>query len=79
VYSNADGNVWSYIDTGVVRVFERDGELYVSLSGRSVNVGPDDTGWVGHWELNTVTDEVWRAGLGVGDIDQLGCGVLASG
>lgn len=77
-YANAEGKVWTYIDTGVRRVFERDGELYVSLSGRSVNVGPDGTGWVGHWQLNTVTNEVWRAGLGVGEIDHLACGVLGS-
>lgn len=77
-YSDADGNTWSYIDTGVIRTFERDGDVYVSLSGRSVNVGPGDTGWVGHWELNTFTNEVSRAGLGVGDVDQLACSVLGS-
>ena len=77
-YSDVEGKVWTYIDTGVIRVFERDGELHVSLSGRSANVGPDGTGWIGHWELNTVTDEGWRAGLGVGEIDQLACSVLAS-
>ena len=78
VYSNADGGTWTYIDTGLIRTFERDGVLYVSLSGRSTNVGPDGTGWVGRWELNLLTNEVWRAGLGVGDIDQLACGALAS-
>ena len=40
VYSNADGQSWTYIDTGLVRFFERDGVPYNSLSGRSVNVGP---------------------------------------
>jgi hypothetical protein len=78
MYSDAEGNVWTYIDTGLIRTFERDGALYVSLSGRSTNVGPDGTGWVGHWELNTLTNEVWRAGLGVGEIDQLACNALGS-
>jgi hypothetical protein len=78
MYSNAAGSVWSYVDTGFIRTFERAGDLYVSLSGRSVNVGPDGTGWVGHWEINTSTNEVWRAGLGVGDIDQLACSVFGS-
>jgi hypothetical protein len=75
-YSNADGNTWMYIDTGVVRTFERDGDVYVSLSGRSVNVGPGDTGWIGHWELNTFTSEVTSAGLGAGDVDQIACSLL---
>jgi hypothetical protein len=78
VYSNAEGKVWTYIDTGVIRTFERDGDTYVSLSGHSVNVGPDGTGWYGHFVANQLTGEVWRAGLGVGDIDQLACSVLAS-
>jgi hypothetical protein len=77
VYSNSAGNVWTYVDTGVIRLYERHGELYVSLSGHSVNVGPDGTGWIGHWVANQNTAEVWRAGLGVGDIDQLACSVLA--
>jgi len=78
VYSDAEGNTWTYIDTGLIRTFERDGVLYVSLSGRSTNVGPDGTGWVGHWQLNTSNDDVWRAGLAVGGIDQLACGNLGS-
>jgi hypothetical protein len=77
-YSSADGKVWSFIDTGLVRTFERDGDLYVSLSGRSTNVGPGDTSWVGHWELTTVTSDVLSVGVGFGDIDQLACNVLAS-
>ena len=78
VYSNTEGNVWTYIDTGLIRTFQRDGQLYVSLSGRSTDVGPGDTGWVGHWELNTVTNEVSRVGVGVGEIDQLACNMLAA-
>jgi hypothetical protein len=77
VYSNAEGNTWTYIDTGLVQFFERDGDLYVSLSGRSTNVGPDGTGWVGHWEQNTSNNDVWRAGLAVGYVDQLACTALA--
>ena len=77
VYSNADGDSWTYIDTGLIRFFERDGVLYGSLSGRSTNVGPDGTGWIGHWELNTETNEVSRAGRGVGYIDELACSMLA--
>jgi hypothetical protein len=76
VYSNAAGDTWSYIDTGLIRAFERDGVLYFSLSGRSTDVGPDGTGWVGHWELNTSTNEVSRVGLGVGYVDQLACSAL---
>ena len=77
VYENAEGESWSYIDTGLVRTFERDGALYISLSGRSINVGPDETAWIGHWQLNTVTEEVWRAGFGPGaTIDQLACDML---
>jgi len=72
-YSNAGGAVWQYVDTGLIRTFVRDGDLYISLSGRSINVGPDETGWIGHWELNTVTEEVSRAGLGLGPIDGLAC------
>jgi hypothetical protein len=78
VYSNADGASWRYIDTGLIRTFERDGITYISLSGRSTNVGPDNTGWIGHWELDTVTNEVSRVGVGVGEIDQLACNMLAS-
>jgi hypothetical protein len=78
VYSNAAGNEWTYIDTGLIRTFERNGDPYVSLSGRSTNVGPDGTGWVGHWQLNLSTGDVLRAGLGVGGIDQLACASLTS-
>ena len=78
VYSNAAGNTWTYIDTGLIRFFERAGVLYVSLSGRSTDVGPDGTGWVGHWELNTSNNDVWRAGLAVGDVDQLACTALGA-
>ena len=77
VYSNADGESWTYIDTGLVRYFELNGVLYGSLSGRSVNVGPDNTGWVGHWVINTETNEVSRVGRGVGYIDELACSMLA--
>jgi hypothetical protein len=76
-YSNAEGKVWKYIDTGLVRTFERDGVQYVSLSGHSVNVGPGETGWYGRWVFNQLTDEVWRAGHGVGNVDQRACGMLA--
>jgi len=78
VYSNTDGEVWTYIDTGVIRTFERDGDVFVFLSGHSVNVGPDATGWIGHWLTNNTTAEVWRAGLGLGSIDQVACRLLAS-
>ena len=76
MYSNADGETWTYIDTGVIRFFERDGQLYGFLSGRSTNVGPDSSGWIGHWVLNTETDDVSRAGRGVGYIDELACSML---
>jgi hypothetical protein len=79
VYTNSSGERWTYMDTGLVRTFERDGALWVSLSGRSINVGPNNTGWVGHWELNTSTGEVVRVGLGVGDVDQRACSMLAAG
>jgi hypothetical protein len=76
-YSNAAGTTWTYMDTGLVRVFERDGVVFVSLSGRSINVGPNDTSWAGHWELNTDTGDVVRVGTGFGDLDQRACSVLA--
>ena len=76
VYSNADGESWTYIDTGLVRFFERDGVPYNTLSGRSVNVGPDDSSWIGHWVLNMETDEASRAGRGLGYIDELACSML---
>ena len=76
VYSNADGESWTYIDTGLVRFFERDGVPYNTLSGRSVNVGPDDSSWIGHWVLNMDTDEASRAGRGLGYIDELACSML---
>jgi hypothetical protein len=77
VYSNADGESWTYIDTGRVRFFERDGVPYNTLSGRSVNVGPDESSWIGHWVLNMETDEASRAGRGLGYIDELACRMLA--
>ena len=76
VYSNADGETWTYIDTGLVRFFERDGVLYGSLSGRSTNVGPGMSSWIGHWELNIASDEASRAGRGLGYIDELACSML---
>jgi hypothetical protein len=76
VYSNAAGDTWTYMDTGLVRVFERDGVLFASLSGRSINVGPNNTSWVGHWELNIDTGEVVRVGTGFGDLDQRACSAL---
>lgn len=76
VYSNADGESWTYIDTGNVRFIERDGVPYNTLSGRSINVGPDDSSWIGHWVLNMETDEASRAGRGLGYIDELACSML---
>jgi hypothetical protein len=76
VYSNADGESWTYIDTGLIRVFERDGVLFNSLSGRSINVGPDDSSWIGHWVLNMETNEASRAGHGLGYIFELACSML---
>ena len=76
VYSNDDGESWTYIDTGIIRYFERDGVLINSLSGRSTNVGPDNSSWIGHWVLNTETNEVSRAGRGLGYIDELACSML---
>jgi hypothetical protein len=78
VYSNDAGETWTYVDTGVIRLYERGGELYVSLSGHSVNVGPDGTGWIGHFVANQQTGAVWRAGLGIGAIEELACSALAS-
>ena len=76
VYSNADGETWTYIDTGLVRFIERDGVPYNTLSGRSINVGPDDSSWIGHWVLNMETDEASRAGRGLGYVDELACSML---
>ena len=76
VYSNADGESWTYIDTGNVRFIERDGVPYNTLSGRSTNVGPDNSSWIGHWVLNMDTDEASRAGRGLGYIDELACSML---
>jgi hypothetical protein len=76
VFSNADGESWTYIDTGRVRTFERGGVIYGSLSGRSVNVGPDQSSWIGHWVLNTETGEESRAGHGLGYIEEIACSRL---
>ena len=76
VYSNADGETWTYIDTGLVRFIEREGVPYSTLSGRSINVGPDNSSWIGHWVLNMETDEASRAGRGLGYIDELACSML---
>ncbi len=76
VFSNADGDTWTYIDTGRVRFFERGGVLYGSLSGRSVNVGPDQSSWIGHWVLNMETGEESRVGRGLGYIEDLACSML---
>ena len=59
-----------------VRFIERDGVPYNTLSGRSINVGPDDSSWIGHWVLNMETDEASRAGRGLGYIDELACSML---
>ena len=76
VFSNADGASWTYIDTGRVRFFERNGVPYGSLSGRSVNVGPDQSSWIGHWVLNMDTGEESRVGRGLGYIEDLACSML---
>ena len=76
VYSNAEGETWTYIDTGRVRFFERGGVLYGSLSGRSVNVGPDQSSWIGHWVLNMETGEASSVGRGLGYIEDLACSML---
>ena len=76
VFSNADGESWTYIDTGRVRTFERGGVVYVSLSGRSVNVGPDQSSWIGHWVMNMDTGEESRVGRGLGYIEDLACSML---
>jgi hypothetical protein len=76
VFSNAEGEGWTYIDTGRVRFFERGGVLYGSLSGRSVNVGPDNSSWIGHWVVNMETGEASRVGRGLGYIEDLACSVL---
>lgn len=78
VYSNAEGQTWTFIDTGALRFFERDGDPYVSLTGHSRDVGPDGTGWYGHYEVNLTTGDVSRFGHGLGEaIDQLACDRLA--
>jgi hypothetical protein len=75
-FSNADGESWTYIDTGNIRFFERDGVLYGFLAGRSTDVGPDGTGWIGHFVFNTDTGEATRVGRAVGYIDELACSML---
>jgi hypothetical protein len=70
VYTNEDGKTWRYMDTGLVRRFEVDGEPHISLSGRSTNVGPDNTGWVGRWVSNGGES---RTGNAQGDIDEAAC------
>ena len=76
VFSNADGETWEYNDVGNIRVFERDGVLYESLSGRSTNVGPDNSTWIGHWLHNIDADETSYAGHGLGDYFELACSML---
>ena len=76
VFSNADGDSWTYIDTGRVRTFERGGVLYGSLAGRSVNVGPDNSSWIGHWVVNMDTGDVARVGRGLGYIEDIACSKL---
>ena len=76
VFSNADGESWTYIDVGRAGSFERGGILYLSLSGRSINVGPDNSSWIGHWVLNTETGEASRVGRGLGYIEDIACSML---
>jgi hypothetical protein len=78
VYTNEGGETWRYMDTGLFRSFEVDGDPYVSLSGRSTNVGPDGTGWVGRWVFNDAPDGglVSLTGNAQGDIDLVACEAL---
>jgi hypothetical protein len=76
VFSNADGQSWTWNDTGNITFFERDGVLYSSLSGRAIAVGPDGTGWIGHSVINTETNDVSYVGHGLGDIFELACSML---
>ena len=72
VYSNTAGDTWLYMDTGIAKQTDSG----FSLSGRSTNVGPDDTGSIGHV---LVDDGVpTRAGRGMGDVDQAACNALRS-
>jgi hypothetical protein len=41
-----------------------------------VNVGPDQSSWIGHWVLNTETGEEARVGRGLGYIEELACSML---
>lgn len=78
VYTNDDGRQWRYMDTGLIRWFEVDGDSYISLSGRSTNVGPGDSGWIGRWVFNLAPDGglVSLSGHGLGDIDDAACDAL---
>jgi hypothetical protein len=76
VFSNADGQSWTWNDTGNITFFEHDGVLYSSLSGRAINVGPDGSGWIGRAVINTETNDVSYVGHGLGDIFELACSML---
>ena len=74
VYTNkATGDTWHYSDTGIVKPI---GEIGFTLSGRSTNVGPGDTGWAGH--VVCVEGVCTRAGRSTGDLDRVACDKLTS-
>jgi hypothetical protein len=73
VYTNADGRTWRYMNTGLFRWFESNGDSYESVTGRSENVGPGATTWIGRWVHNFDTGDVSYVGQGLGGLDEAAC------
>jgi hypothetical protein len=68
----ATGQTFLFRDIGPDRVFERDGDLYIAITGRSTA-----SGVIGHVVFNLTTEEVVLvAGKSFGDVFVLACETL---
>jgi hypothetical protein len=78
-YTNAAGDTFVWNDVGPDHFYIDDGDLFVTITGRSTASGTIDRDeiLVGHVVLNLTTDEVvFVAGRGLGNVDDLACGAL---
>ena len=78
-YTNPAGETWIWRDVGIDHQYMEDGELFVSIVGRSTASGNIDRDEivVGHVVLNLDTGEtVFTAGRELGVLDDMACDML---
>jgi hypothetical protein len=89
-YANDNGATWTYQDNGMARWFEKDGEWFMSLSGRGGATPSDLEGegewfvtWSGHIVIvngelgdDQYQEGLMRVGTSQGNIDDLACAAL---